>query len=59
MDILCVDILTWENFVANMNLIYGSILSVSRRGRDRVKWWIWGIVILASYKYYLIRVHKT
>ena len=61
MDIEYVDILTGKNlssiYVANMELIYWSIRLSSRREGNGVSVWI--IVILASYKFHLIRVHEN
>ena len=48
--------------VADMEIIYWSVRSSGRRGGDRIKvWdgvkgWMVGIVILASYKFYFMRV---
>ena len=53
MDIENVDILTETNLVENMDLIYWSFRSSSRRG------WGWAIVILASCEDNFIRIHEN
>ena len=60
------DVLTGKKLtsfqVADMEIIYWSVRSSSRWGGDRikvrdgVKGWMGGIVILASYKFYFMRV---
>ena len=44
--------------VANIDLMYWSVRSCSRRGGDGIKVWMGGIVILASSEYHFIRVHE-
>ena len=45
--------------LANMDLIYWSVCSSSRRGGDWLKGVDWGIVILASCKHHFIKVHEN
>ena len=53
-----VDIINGEKLssikVANMDIIYWSVHSRSKRGGDRMKWVDGGIVILASYMFYFM-----
>ena len=47
------------NLNSNIDIIYWSVRSLSRSGVDRVKGVDGGIFILASYKFYLNRVHDN
>ena len=53
MDIM---IISEKIFLANMDISYGTVRSLSRKGVDGIDR---GIVILASYKFHFIRVYEN